>query len=70
MRDEEQRLFAAGMPDAEETNSRAEKGPLRQEVRGVAGQIRPYRDVRSGFEPWRRLALLAWTTSEESLTVH
>ena len=70
MRDEEQRLLAAGMPGAEEANSRAEKGPLRQRLRGVAGQIRPYRDLRAGFEPWRRLALLAWTTSEENLTAH
>ena len=70
MRNEEQRLFAVGMPDAEETTSTAEKVALRQEVRGVAGQLRPYRDVRSGFEPWRRLARLAWPGSEESLSVH
>lgn len=44
--------------------------PLEQGVRGVAGRLRPYRDVRAGFEPWRRVALVAWAAREEAWTVH
>ena len=53
-----------------EGGRRAEPEPPRQRVRGVAGQLRPYRDIRSGFEPWRRLALRVWSTSEDGAAVH
>jgi hypothetical protein len=39
-------------------------------MRGIAGQVRPYRDVRAGFEPWRRVVLRAWESGEEAITVH
>ena len=66
----EQSFFAVGLPAAVDTGGRARKTPLHQHVRGVAGQLRPYRDVRAGFEPWRRIALRAWAEDEEAAVVH
>ncbi len=35
----------------------------------VGGRLRPYRDVRAAFSPWRRAALVAWTEREEALVL-
>ncbi len=70
MRNEEQRLLASGLPGAKEATSRAEESRQRQRMRGVAGQLRPYREVRAGFEAWRRIALAAWGAREEGATAH
>lgn len=70
MRDDEQLLFLGEVPDDGDTTDAVPAFPLRQQVRGVAGQLRSYRDVRAGFEPWRRVALQAWERREESGTVH
>ena len=70
MRNDKQRFFAVGGPDAKETSNRSEAPARRQRMRGVAGQLRPYRDVRAGFEPWRRVSLVAWGSRVEAITVH
>ena len=70
MRDEQRCFFAGVAPAPGEADGRAVKSPQVQRVRGVAGQLRPYRDIRAGFEPWRRLALMAWTEREKASTVH
>lgn len=70
MRDEEQLLLAAVSPDDGDAVDAAPGNPPGQRVRGVAGQLRSYRDVRAGFEPWRRVALQAWARCEDSGTLH
>ena len=70
MRNDEQRFLAGVAPGAKNASSRAEQSPPDQRVRGVAGQLRPYRELRAGFEPWRRAALLAWALREKAGTVH
>ncbi len=53
------------------TTTGATRGiPEPQRVLGIAGQLRPYRDVRAGFEPWRRAALVAWAARENAWVVH
>ncbi len=69
MRNQELRFSGVGARDAEEATGEAAESPLSQQLRGVGGQLRPYRDLRSGFEPWRRAALQVWAAREESLTV-
>ncbi len=32
-----------------------------QPLTSGAGRLRPYRDVRAAFEPWRRAAMVAWS---------
>ena len=70
MRKDDQQFFADDAPLAKSAARRAEAHPRRQRVRGVAGQLRPYGDVRAGFEPWRRVALVAWASRDEGFTVH
>lgn len=70
MWEEEQRSFAGGSATAGEVTKGPGDGPQPQRVLGVAGRLRPYRDVRAGFEAWRRLALREWAAREEAMTVH
>ena len=70
MRDEDQCFFAGAVPTPSEANGRVEAAPQAQRMHGVAGRLRPYRDLRAGFEPWRRLALAAWSAREEAYPVH
>ncbi len=70
MRDEEQSFFAGVLPAADKANDSAGEDRPSQRMRGVAGQLRPYRDVRAGFESWRRVAMQVWTAREEANTVH
>ena len=70
MRNEEKRFFAGAVFGTKTANAAAENSPPHQSLKGIAGRLRPYRDVRAGFEPWRRAALQAWTSSEEAITVH
>ena len=70
MRNDERIIVAADSRGGERQTETAGGAPSRQRVRGIAGQLRPYRDVRAGFEPWRRVALAAWAAREDALTVH
>ena len=70
MRNEEQCFFAGAAPAPSEANGKEARAQQLQHSRGIAGQLRPYRDVRAGFEPWRRLALAAWSAREEAYSVH
>ena len=70
MHDEERRDEAVEAPGADRKTTRWGNSPYRLRVRGVAGRLRPYRDVRAAFEPWRRVALGAWAARDPSFTVH
>lgn len=70
MRNEQLILFAAEAPAASDVAGGSREVPGRQRMRGVAGQLRPYRDVRAGFEPWRRLALAEWAVRDEVRAAH
>ena len=70
MRDEEQCCLVAAVEVARESRGGAAEVAGRQRLLGVAGRLRPYRDVRAGFEPWRRLALADWAAREKALSVH
>lgn len=70
MRNEEPSVAPGGTRGGDATTGWAGRIPARQRVRGIAGQLRPYRDVRAGFEPWRRAALVAWAARESSWNVH
>lgn len=67
MRKRKQRFLATV---AVATAGRAGESDRCPSVIGVAGRLRPYRDVRASFEPWRRVALLAWALRDEAATVH
>ena len=69
MRKEEQCVFAGGSPTAGEVTKGPGDGPQHQRALGIAGRLRPYRDVRAGFETWRLLALQEWVAREEAITV-
>ena len=70
MRNEERCVLLRAAPAAGEVGGGARRVQERQRLRGVAGQLRPYCDVRAGFEPWRRVALMAWAARDEALTVN
>ena len=70
MQDEEQLLAMGVEATAGETANGPEQSPRLQRVPGVAGRLRPYRDVRAGFEPWRRLVLREWAAREDAMVVH
>ncbi len=67
----ETRCFFAGAAAAVNGGDGGSGEPARSPpVRGGAGRLRPYGDVRASFEPWRRVALLAWAAREEAATVN
>ena len=70
MENEEQSFFASHHRGAKTVTGAARDRPRRQQVGEIPGRLRPYRDVRAGFEPWRRVALLAWASREEASTAH
>jgi hypothetical protein len=70
MGNDEHRFFAPVDSSAEEVRAGRTMPSSPPGVRGVAGQLRPYRDVRAGFEPWRRVALLAWSQREDPRILH
>ena len=70
MRDEKQCCLVAAVAAERESRDGAARAARRQPVQSVAGRLRPYRDVRAGFEPWRRLALADWAAREKALSVH
>ena len=70
MRNEERHPIPQDGADSKGEAVSAEEPSRQQQIRGVAGRLRPYRDVRAGFEPWRRLAMLAWDDYDDQLTVH
>ncbi|MFQ5351002.1 MAG: hypothetical protein ACE5EG_11215, partial [Thermoanaerobaculia bacterium] len=70
MRNNERRPTAGATPGPEEAAGAAPGSAWRQRLRGVAGQLRPYRDVRAGFETWRRVALRAWARRGDNGALH
>ena len=70
MRNEKQLLLAGAGSGMREAADPARELPPHQLMRGVAGRLRSYGDVRAGFEPWRRAGLLAWALRQGTGTVH
>ncbi len=70
MRNEEQSFVARVLPTAGEVTKGSGEARRGQALRGVAGRLRPYRDVRAGFDIWRRVALREWAAREDSMTVN
>jgi hypothetical protein len=70
MRNKELSVVPVATRGRETTTKAVRRFPARQRMRGIAGQLRPYGDVRAGFEPWRRAVLSAWAARESAWIVH
>ena len=70
MQKKENHFFASAMSAKKNASTGVEKPPPQRPLGEFARRLRPYRDVRASFEPWRRTALRVWASGEEAISVH